>query len=218
MSCPTIISLSFNSNLVVFFYEFSPVLSKSLYCLPAPSAISFIYHVAEALAESLMEIAKHKPIEKITVNDIVEKCGTSRRTFYNHFVDKYDLISWIHTSREEKILSCFNDTDSWEECMKHTYVALLENADFFSRVIDQEGQNSFYQQFSLHSYTYMRGIVASRLHSDQIPEELDYAITAHVYGQVNCAAKWIREGLSFLRSRWPRTTYRIFLRQSGNFS
>lgn len=53
----------------------------------------------------------------------------------------------------------------------------------------------------------MRGIVASRLHSDQIPEELDYAITAHVYGQVNCAAKWIREG--FIISPEQMAAYNI---------
>ena len=150
--------------------------------------------VKEMLAEALIELSKHKSIEKITVTDIVCECNTSRRTFYNHFVDKYDLISWIYTNRVEAILSCFTVTDSWQQCMTNTYHAFLKNAVFFSTVIDQEGQNSFYQQFSVHTYNYMKGIIASHLHSQQIPEDIEYALTAHVYGQVNCAAKWIREG------------------------
>ncbi len=151
-------------------------------------------NVKELLAEGLIEMARHKSIEKITVTDIVEVCGTTRRTFYNHFIDKYDLISWIYTSRAEMILSCFNDSDSWKDCMIHTYQALLDNREFFENVLNQEGQNSFYQQFSAHTYQYMRDMILAEMKLNRLPEEIDYALTAHVFGQVNCAMKWLREG------------------------
>lgn len=163
--------------------------------------------VKELLAEGLIEIAKQKPIEKISVMDIVKACDTSRRTFYNHFIDKYDLISWIYTNRVEKVLSCYNDSDSWHQCMINTYKVLLGNADYFLCVIDMEGQNSFYRQFSSHTYDYMKGIISSHLHSDLIPEDIDYALTAHVFGQVNCAIKWIRDG--FIISPEQMASYNI---------
>lgn len=153
-----------------------------------------IIDVKEALANALLELSKQKSIEKITVSDIVCQCNTSRRTFYNHFVDKYDLIGWIYTSRVDKILSCFYVSETWEQCLIKIYQTLLENSEYFRCVIDQEGQNSFYTQFVLHSYNYMRGIILSYLHVDHLPEDLDYALTAHIYGQSNCALKWIREG------------------------
>src|SRR5699024_10238398 len=37
---------------------------------------------------------KRAPVEKITVKEIVEECGTTRQTFYRNFRDKYDLINW----------------------------------------------------------------------------------------------------------------------------
>jgi hypothetical protein len=40
----------------------------------------------------------------------------------------------------------------------------------------------------------MRDIILSCLKVNHLPEDLDYALTAHIYGQVNCALKWIREG------------------------
>jgi len=163
--------------------------------------------VKELFAEGLIEIAKQKPIEKITVMDIVKSCNTSRRTFYNHFIDKYDLISWIYISRAEKVLSCYNTSDSWEQCMINTYKVLLDNADYFLCVIDMEGQNSFYLQFTSHTYDYMRGIISSCLHSNNIPEDIDYALTAHVFGQVNCAVKWIRD--SFIISPEQMAKYNI---------
>ena len=40
-----------------------------------------------------------KPFEKVSVIDIAERAGLSRKSFYNHFRDKYDLINWICYSR-----------------------------------------------------------------------------------------------------------------------
>lgn len=153
-----------------------------------------IIDVKEMLAQALIEIARQKPVDKITVTDIVNRCNTSRRTFYNHFIDKYELISWVYTSRVEKILSCFENSDTWEKCMYMTYQTLLDNQDYFSMVIDHEGQNSFYQTFVTHTYDYMRDIIFAKLGIPTLPEEIDYALTAHVFGQVNCAMKWLHEG------------------------
>ena len=154
-----------------------------------------IIDVKETLANALLELSKQKSIEKITITDIVNQCNTSRRTFYNHFIDKYDLIGWIYTNRVDKILSCYKKTDTWKQCLINTYQALYDNSGYFLRVIDQEGQNSFYRQFIIHTYEYMSGIILSCVQLDELPEELDYALTAHVYGQVNCAFKWLREGM-----------------------
>ena len=47
----------------------------------------------EILAESFRELADIKPIDKITIKDIVGNCGYSPATFYRQFKDKYDLIA-----------------------------------------------------------------------------------------------------------------------------
>ena len=47
------------------------------------------------LTESFMELAERKSIAKITIADITNNCDYSQPTFYNHFKDKYDLITWI---------------------------------------------------------------------------------------------------------------------------
>ncbi len=47
----------------------------------------------ERLAGAIMQCMKTTAIEKITVQQIVEVCGTTRQTFYRYFQDKYDLIN-----------------------------------------------------------------------------------------------------------------------------
>ena len=46
------------------------------------------------LAQSLMDLMMTTPLEKISVNDIVDHAGVGRNTFYYHFEDKYDLVNW----------------------------------------------------------------------------------------------------------------------------
>ena len=48
------------------------------------------YRLADAMKQCMTKL----PLEKITVKEIVEECGTTRQTFYRNFKDKYDLINW----------------------------------------------------------------------------------------------------------------------------
>ena len=46
-----------------------------------------------ALAASLIKLLSQKPLDKVTVKDIIEDCGVNRQTFYYHFKDIYDLVA-----------------------------------------------------------------------------------------------------------------------------
>ena len=46
----------------------------------------------ELLKNSLIELAKKKPIDKITIKQVSENAGVTSQTFYNHFSDKYDMV------------------------------------------------------------------------------------------------------------------------------
>ena len=59
----------------------------------------------DILAESFLELAAKKSIDKIRISDITDNCGMSAPTFYNHFKHKYDLIVWIHTHRVNDVMS-----------------------------------------------------------------------------------------------------------------
>ena len=49
----------------------------------------------KAIMESCIRLLEDRPVDKITVKDIVEDCQINRNTFYYHFKDKYDVINWI---------------------------------------------------------------------------------------------------------------------------
>ena len=58
----------------------------------------------EALGNALKQMLAVKPIDKITVKDLVEVCGVNRQTFYYHFDDVYDLLEWVFEEDTNKAL------------------------------------------------------------------------------------------------------------------
>lgn len=48
-----------------------------------------------AMAEALKTLMAQKPLEKITIQELMEHCGMKRQNFYYHFEDIYDLLNWL---------------------------------------------------------------------------------------------------------------------------
>ena len=47
------------------------------------------------IGETLSQLLCRKPLDKITVKELVDTCGISRQTFYYHFQDIYEVIELI---------------------------------------------------------------------------------------------------------------------------
>ncbi len=50
-----------------------------------------------AIREAFMQLLAEKPFESITVQNIIDRALVNRKTFYNHFRDKYDLAEQVMT-------------------------------------------------------------------------------------------------------------------------
>ena len=62
---------------------------------------------------SLMKMLDKKPLEDITVTDIVNDCKVSRQTFYYHFNDIYTIVGWIYAQETQKALNDHLDINTW---------------------------------------------------------------------------------------------------------
>ena len=68
-----------------------------------------------AIAFAFKELLLEKPLNKITVNDIAEKCEMNRQTFYYHFHDILELTEWICEEDAERALKENKTYDTWQE-------------------------------------------------------------------------------------------------------
>ena len=142
------------------------------------------------LAESLKELSKTRPIEKITIKEITDKAGVIRPTFYNHFQDKYELLEWI--VREDLMESAMPlfDNGLLREGITYLFTAMEKERDFYEKAVRLEGQNSFV------------GMILQRMNKDKLREKITYSWlsperVAAYYAHMACnvAVQWIEGGM-----------------------
>ncbi len=68
----------------------------------------------KAIMESFGKLIESKPLDRITVKDIVADCGVTRNTFYYHFEDIFDLAKAVLSERLAQIGTVFGQENDWE--------------------------------------------------------------------------------------------------------
>ncbi len=64
------------------------------------------------MAEALKKLIKDRPFSKITVQDIVAECNINRNTFYYHFENNYDLLSFTYEQEVQNIVESFHKANA----------------------------------------------------------------------------------------------------------
>jgi len=106
------------------------------------------------LSQALYELLDKKSFEDIKVVDICEKAKIHRTTFYKHFEDKYQLLSFFIENIIKELkgdLSKIDNYGSPEEFYQllcvHIIDFLYENHKSFRMLIKNNRYNSFTQMF-----------------------------------------------------------------------
>lgn len=125
----------------------------------------------QLLAQSLQELMATTPLEKISVNDIVDHANVGRNTFYYHFEDKYDLVNWYFQSGITRFLVERSAYSGWDALLAALETYFLENKVFYCNALAYNGQNSLQQ----YMFDYLRSIFeqnARELNPDTSAEEV----------------------------------------------
>ena len=62
-----------------------------------------VIRTRKLLSKALKDLLQEKSFDKITVNDVCDKAMVHRATFYNHFVDKIDLLDYVFDEMQSEI-------------------------------------------------------------------------------------------------------------------
>ena len=81
----------------------------------------------EIIIKTLFELLNEKPLAKITVKDIVERCGVNRNTFYYHFRDISDVVEYALLREVDKVFERPVEADSVLECLEILVNIIGEN-------------------------------------------------------------------------------------------
>ncbi|MFQ6868280.1 MAG: TetR family transcriptional regulator [Thomasclavelia ramosa] len=96
-----------------------------------------------ALAKTLKELCQYRNFEKISINDLTNKCGLNRQTFYYHFQDKYDLLQWLYYDELFADIENIITFDNWDQCLLTVLEKNISRKRFFILALSIPTNNIF---------------------------------------------------------------------------
>ncbi len=144
---------------------------------------------------SLLELSREKPIEKITVQDILDHSGAARQTFYNHFRDKYDLINYVYQDKVESFFNKYYETLDLHECICQVYILFANNKHFYTHIAKMENQNSFKEFLFDNTREFYINAIQSKLGKSEIGNRLAYIIDYTCHGATGLCFHWFMNGM-----------------------
>lgn len=144
----------------------------------------------QLLANALKELLQTESFEKVNVSKICEKADMNRKTFYYHFMDKYDLVNWIFDTEIVELISA-PDLISYENRLKFLEILcdyFYKNRIFYRKVLEVKGQNSFSEYYE----DFMYKIIKHRYISANIDYVInDFYLDIIAGGTVWALNRWI---------------------------
>lgn len=132
------------------------------------------------MAESLKKLMTQKPLNKISIREIVEDCGVNRQTFYYHFQDIYALLEWIIN---QEIVSVLEDTESfltWQEAGIYLLKYLEKNSTVVLCALNSLGRSAI-KQLLFDDVMKVATQIITQISSDINVDEESFNHVVHYY-------------------------------------
>ena len=101
------------------------------------------------IAEALLSLLKTRKYQDISINDIINKAGVSRMTFYRQFYDKKEVLKYILDTRTDAYIEKIkNDNSSMKERILQGTTALVNQKEFNKMIIDADLFDLVKEEFS----------------------------------------------------------------------
>ena len=150
----------------------------------------------KALAAAAVSLLEERPLDKITVRDITDRCGLTRNTFYYHFQDIYDLLGYIFREEADATLEKYSVKGDWKE----VFLDILSYLKMKRRMIEhvyystRKEELEFYVQqvVGVYALQFIEIETASQEVSKLVKETVaDFYRNAFV----GATFQWIRDGM-----------------------
>ena len=145
------------------------------------------------LMDSFWQLYCKKDIRKISVKDITEKAGYNRSTFYQYYIDVYDLLSQIEDSLVEYIID--NVKKSFVSDMGNDLIEQLarlydSKGEYITVLLSKGGESKFTEKLKFS----LSPIVIDSLRIEKDKPQMDLVFEFAVSGMLSAITKWYRLG------------------------
>ena len=167
-----------------------------------------ILKTRSVIKESLTELMKEKPFDKITIKDITDKANINRATFYLHYMDKYDLLEQSQNDILNEIkevladaIKIFNpqslpiqDANTIIPFLSYVYECIGKNSDFVKVILRGNGDLNFHLKFKSLIEELIKKISVIKT-PDAFCIPLKYLIETATSMHIGIISRWLEDGM-----------------------
>lgn len=148
------------------------------------------------IARGLKQLLETNSFLDISVGDIAQHCKISRNTFYYHFRDKYDVISWIFYAEITPLIGDTISMDQWGSGMRALCRYMQENKSFYMNVLQFEGQNSFADCLMDFYQNLVRTLIVNAGGEQLLkPNQIKMISRFYAHGMSGVLLDWVKNGM-----------------------
>lgn len=150
----------------------------------------------KAIVYSFIKLLNAKPLDKITVKDVVEDCGVNRNTFYYHFSDIRALTLYMMDMQTQNILGGDGEIDSWVDSFIEKAKFALENKRAVYHIYNSVSREAFEKYLNTVAYEVMSRFINKKAEGTNAKEE-DKRLLIDFYRSalVGMICSWIEDGM-----------------------
>ena len=156
------------------------------------------YEASEAakreICAALKTLMAQKPLNKITIVEIMQSCGMARQHFYYHFEDIYDAVRWMFDQEAVALLREHEGVMLWQDGLLQLFQYLQENRTVCLcalHSLSREHLKRFFQT-DIHAIiqsTIQRIVIALNYHASD--DEVDLLTKFYVGALASMIEEWL---------------------------
>ena len=151
----------------------------------------------QAIAAGVKDLMTTKSFASISVSDIARRCHINRNTFYYHFQDKYQVITWIFYNETTPIVCGGMHPDCWSDSLFALCRVMQKDRAFYLNALSVAGQNSFTQCL----LDFYQSLVVSLLRNADragslTEEDVSFVSRFYAYALIGTVLEWAKDGMT----------------------
>lgn len=147
------------------------------------------------MAQALKHLTKSKSFEKITISDITHESGYNRQTFYYHFRDKFELLSWIYEYDAHQVFDEHLSFENWHNYMTAFLYYMRKDKIFYMNTIHSDDRYFQSYIFNLTKSIFYIAIEHLDRHQQLREEDKNFYAEFFSFGVSGILVNWAKHDM-----------------------